>query len=428
MKNLIKKIMIIFMIITIFVVYIPVFAEDDNTTSESDGSSTEESTDTEEAEEEDETEALERQKSELEAAVEESEAEMEVVSEELSETLTEVETLSLQISEKQEQISDLEAQEISLTTYIEEAEASLEEYTNTYGTQKALLEQRLVAMYEMGEVKYLDVLLNSENLTDFLSRYYLINEITESDYELVSNVEDAKAQMESITESLKEKKEELEENKSDLEKYRIALSNMEILLNNQVSLLTEEELAIYQKIEDYKNEIETIEAEIKYLALQNVGDVYIGGNMIWPTPGYTTITSSFGMRTHPITGIYKLHTGIDIGAPYGSTFVAAADGVVIKAEYNTAYGNMVMIDHGGGIITLYAHGSEILVEVGDSVTQGTPVLLVGSTGYSTGPHAHFEIRVNGEYVNPLEYVSPTNNQDDEESETIVVNLDEDDDD
>ena len=93
--------------------------------------------------------------------------------------------------------------------------------------------------------------------------------------------------------------------------------------------------------------------------------------------GYTRITSQFGMRTHPITGIYKLHTGVDIGAPMGSQFVAANDGIVVKAGYNIAYGNMIILDHGGGIQTLYAHGSEILVETGDIVTQGTPVLAVG---------------------------------------------------
>ena len=114
------------------------------------------------------------------------------------------------------------------------------------------------------------------------------------------------------------------------------------------------------------------------------------------------------MRTHPITGIYKLHTGVDIGAPIGANFVAANDGIVIKAGYNIAYGNMVVLDHGGGIQTLYAHGTEILVEVGDVVTQGTSVLSVGSTGFSTGPHAHFEVRVNGACVEPLDYITSYN--------------------
>ena len=111
------------------------------------------------------------------------------------------------------------------------------------------------------------------------------------------------------------------------------------------------------------------------------------------------------MRTHPITGIYKLHTGVDLGAPMGANFIAANDGVVTKAGYNGAYGNMVIIDHGGGISTLYAHGSEILVTVGQTVKKGDNILKVGSTGYSTGAHAHFEVRVNGQPVNPLPYIT-----------------------
>ena len=140
------------------------------------------------------------------------------------------------------------------------------------------------------------------------------------------------------------------------------------------------------------------------MALNSISADYIGGAMTWPIPGYTTITSEYGMRVHPITGAYKLHTGTDIGAPMGADFVSAAKGVVVKATYNAAYGNMVIIDHGGGVQTLYAHGSEILVQVGQEVEAGTPVLKVGSTGYSTGPHAHFEIRINGQTVNPLEYL------------------------
>lgn len=111
------------------------------------------------------------------------------------------------------------------------------------------------------------------------------------------------------------------------------------------------------------------------------------------------------MRTHPITGVYKLHTGVDIGAPIGADFIAANDGIVIKAEFNSAYGNMVVISHGGGIYTLYAHGSEIIAEVGQSVKRGDIILKVGSTGYSTGPHAHFEVRKNGIVVNPLPYIT-----------------------
>lgn len=165
-----------------------------------------------------------------------------------------------------------------------------------------------------------------------------------------------------------------------------------------------------RQVEEYQKEITAIETEIRLLALANVSVQYVGGTMAWPVPGYTRITSQFGMRTHPITGVYKLHTGVDIGAPMGATFIAANDGLVTYAGWNNAYGNMVIVDHGGGITTLYAHGSEILVHAGDTVLQGTPVLKVGSTGYSTGPHAHFEVRINGEYVQPLDYITSYSNQ------------------
>lgn len=127
------------------------------------------------------------------------------------------------------------------------------------------------------------------------------------------------------------------------------------------------------------------------------------GMFIWPTPGYTTITSHFGMRVHPISGLYKFHTGVDVAAPEGAEFVAMADGTVSIAKYSSSYGNLVMIDHGNGIATLYAHGTQILVEENQVVTQGTVVMTVGSTGNSTGPHAHFEVRINGNFVNPEDY-------------------------
>jgi murein DD-endopeptidase MepM/ murein hydrolase activator NlpD len=144
--------------------------------------------------------------------------------------------------------------------------------------------------------------------------------------------------------------------------------------------------------------------------------------MAWPVPGYTTITSKYGMRTHPITGVYKLHSGVDISAPTGTNFIAAADGVVTKATYNTAYGNMVMIDHGGGISTLYAHGSEIMVQVGQEVKKNDVVLKVGSTGYATGPHAHFEVRINGSTVEPLDYITSSTQTTDKSGDTSSKGL------
>ena len=373
---------------------------------------------------EEEMEGLENQKSDLENKISSTEAQIGVVEGVLTETLEEIEQLSTKIDQKRKEISNLEIQEFSLMKIIEDEEIKLEEATERYKNEKELLEKRLIIMYEMGDMSVLDLLVSSGSISDFLSRYYLLSKIGDADKRLVDNVKKDKKQSESITKSLNEKKSELEKDKLDKEKYAISLDNMEILKNNKMNNLNEEEIKLYDEIENYRKEIENIENEIKEISLKNLGQKYIGGNFIWPTPGYTTITSQFGMRTHPITGIYKLHSGTDIGAPYGANFLAANDGVVVKAYYNSAYGNMVLIDHGGGVMTLYAHGSSIEVSEGDVVKQGQTVLKVGATGYATGPHAHFEIRVNGEYMNPLDYISPDNGQaqkDDNENLTVVLN-------
>ena len=288
---------------------------------------------------------------------------------------------------------------------------------------KNLLETRLVAMYEMSDTSYLDLLLNSKSITELLSNYYLIEEITKADNELLETVEAERIYNEKLKESLDVKKLALTASKETREKHAISLANMGVIKNNRLKQLSEEEKELHQAIEEYQNQIAEIETEIRLLALANVGEEYVGGAMAWPVPGYTRITSSFGMRTHPITGIYKLHTGVDIGAPRGAHFIAANDGIVTYAGYNRAYGNMVIIDHGGGITTLYAHGDEILVNVGDVLYQGTPVLKVGSTGYSTGPHAHFEVRINGVYVEPLDYITSysTNNKKEDKNNTVSEN-------
>ncbi|WP_294586795.1 oligosaccharide flippase family protein, partial [uncultured Ruminococcus sp.] len=178
------------------------------------------------------------------------------------------------------------------------------------------------------------------------------------------------------------------------------LENTKTVRENYISKLSDQEKSIQEKIDEYNTRFAEINAEILAIARDGIDTQYIGGELAWPVPGYTRISSKYGMRTHPITGVYKLHTGVDISAPLGANFIAANDGIVTKAGYNSAYGNMVIIDHGGGVSTLYAHGSEILVQVGQVVKRGESILKVGSTGYSTGPHAHFEVRLNGVVTDP----------------------------
>ena len=358
---------------------------------------------------------LKLKKSEIDSQITKSSEKIEYIEGELSTLLVKVEELNSKIKTKKAEIELLSSQEAVLKNEIEIVQEELNIANTNYLKQKKIAEERLVAMYEMGETTYLDVMLNSKGIKDFISKYYLVSEIATTDKELLENVNKIKVDVENTKTILETKKEELSLARSNREKTSIALENMNIVLSNYMTQLSSEELTLHNNIEQYNTEIENIEREILTLSLANVGSEYIGGTMAWPDPGYTRITSTYGMREHPITGVYKLHSGVDIGAPRGTSFIAANDGIVTKAEYNTAYGNMVIVDHGGGISTLYAHGDEISVEVGQTVKRGDEVLKVGTTGYSTGYHAHFEVRINGQTVEPLDYITSYNKETTEEN-------------
>ncbi len=353
---------------------------------------------------------------ELQNQKSEADSQLGIVQEELSTNMQQVENLSQSMSEYQIQIDEWGKQIDVLNDSISEIQDKLDVAQKDYDEQEKLLETRLVTMYEAGDTSFLDFILSSKNIVDFISNYYLMAELTNYDEDLLEKIEREKSQIEQNKKMLETKQNEYNTIKANYEKKKIILYNTKVLRDEAASKLTQEETELSAKIDEYRNQILAVEAEISKITTANLDTQYIGGEMAWPVPGYTRITSNYGMRTHPITGIYKLHTGVDLGAPMGANFVAANDGVVTKAGYNGAYGNMVIIDHGGGISTLYAHGSEILVTVGQTVKKGDVILKVGSTGYSTGAHAHFEVRVNGQVVNPLPYIT-TNTKVEENNNT-----------
>lgn len=348
---------------------------------------------------------LQTQRSDLQNQLDAANGELSNVQSNLSENLQQVEKLDNRIETAQTELAEQEGKITKLKESIAEKQEDLNSVTERYNKQVELFKKRMVATYEAGETQYLDVLLRSKNLSDFLSSYFLIDELTNIDKQLINDLDDRKKSIDLSKQKLENEKDELAtiiENQTMTTK---TLENTKILRESFISKLSDDEKNIQAKIDEINAQYEDVNRQILELAQQGLDTKYIGGQLAWPVPGYTTITSKFAMRVHPITGQYKLHTGVDIGAPMGANFIAANDGVITKAGPNAAYGNMVVIDHGGGISTLYAHGSEILVEVGQTVKRGDPVLKVGSTGYSTGPHAHFEVRINGVAVDPLPYIT-----------------------
>ena len=355
---------------------------------------------------EEEQKKLEEQRNELSDKIDQTNVQLEYVQGELSDTMIQVQEAEDKVLEYEREIEEQQVQIDSLQTSINDSINRLALASQDYNEKKDILANRLVAMYEAGDTQYLDVLLKSTSIVDFISRYYIIEEMAQYDNQLINDIKEEKENIETTQAKLQEEQSQIREVKAKNEQTSIVLSNMKTLQSNYAEKLTEDEKKLQKEITAYKKELAETEAQIMAASNIDVDIQYTGGEMLWPVAASgTVITSNFGIREHPIQGVVKQHTGLDIGgAPLGTPVVAAADGVVIYAGWLGGYGNCVMINHGDGVVTLYGHGNEILTTVGKEVKQGETIMAVGSTGNSTGPHLHFEVRINGEYTNPLNYV------------------------
>ena len=352
--------------------------------------------------------SLNQQKEEVEEKINESNTLLEYVQTEMSNTLLQIQQLDDEILKYEERINELNEKVQSYEQSLEILRKELEETVQEYTIKDEIVRERLVAIARAGEVTYLDVLLKSKSLPEFLSNFYLIREITETDIQLMQEVEQKKNQIEEYTKKIEEENTKTREIKAQAEQISIVLTNTKSVQEGYISSLQENEKKLNEEITKYKEEQTRIELIIMQISTsQNVDIQYTGGPLIWPVAkSGSVITSNYGYREHPIQGIVKIHQGIDIGGVgFGAPIVAVLDGVVSFAGELGSYGNCVMIDHGNGITTLYAHGQKILTERGKEVKQGDLIMEVGSTGNSTGPHCHFEIRINGYTQDPLLYVS-----------------------
>ena len=274
---------------------------------------------------------LQTKQQELQNQINEATGQLEDVQSDLSDNLQQVQKLDERIESSQTELDELNTQINELQTSIDEISTKLEKEEETYNNQKNLLDKRLVAMYEEGETSYLDVILSSSSLAEFLSNYAYLSEIAKYENELLTDIQSRKKEIELEKEKLSNNQEQLATIKANQTKTARILENTKTVRENFIAKLSDEEKNIQSQIDEYNRQFAEVNAEILALAMEGLDTQYIGGVFAWPTPGYTRITSKYGMRTHPITGVYKLHTGVDIGAPMGTSFVAANDGIVVKA-------------------------------------------------------------------------------------------------
>jgi murein DD-endopeptidase MepM/ murein hydrolase activator NlpD len=259
-----------------------------------------------------------------------------------------------------------------------------------------------------GKLSYLDVVFGAASFSDLMTRLDNAAAIAAYDENLLTSLRASKQEILDVKATIEQDKAKQEALKAEALEDKTSLQKA---TKDAAAYIAELDSDIIRKQKLYKEaeaEEERLNEELKELLRSLAPSDYIGGNMIWPTPGYTRITTAFGMRTHPITGVYKMHTGIDIAAAGGTQILAAASGTVLKTGYSSAWGNYILLDHGGAIATFYAHmKTSALVKVGAVVTKGQKIGIVGTTGLSTGNHLHFEVRVNGDSVQPLNYVTPS---------------------
>ncbi len=359
----------------------------------------------------------------------------------------EINAKQAEIDAKQTQINDTLANIDAVKTSIAQTEINLSDAQTTEANQYSSMKLRIQYMYENGDESFLDILFSSDSMIDFLNNAEYISEISKYDREklieygenkdritnLLANLETQKseletreAQYETELGELEEQKSVLDSKKSEQEVLQASYTDLYNAKNNELSNLESQQSDTEYKKQLALKEVEEQEqlveqARKEYAAwlaeqarLNKDADAAVAAKLAeinvtgftWPVPGFNRITSQFGMRMHPILGYEKLHDGTDISGAgiNGTPILAAYSGTVVLAQSYWGYGNCVKIDHGGGVVTLYAHASAILVSVGQQVNAGDTIALVGSTGNSTGPHLHFSLIIKGEFVNPLDYV------------------------
>lgn len=321
----------------------------------------------------------------------------------LSALQKQISLLDSQIEAQQDEIDAQEELLGELTQMIADKTIELEESERQQAEQYDQLRSRLRYMVEHGTASSLSILLSSDSFSDFLNRYEIIRQISLRDENLFEQLKAIRDKVLTEKQELEDTKKEAEDTKAQMEANKAELEAQMEAKRKQMDSI---QLAQKNVKDAYAAMIETedeLMAQYKKAAAEYAAQsTYVGGTFMWPLPaGNNVVTCKYGMRTHPITGKRKLHTGVDLRASTGTKVYAANKGTVTTSGYSSAWGNYIIISHGGGITTLYAHMSKRSVSKDDKVKQGDIIGYSGNTGYSTAPHLHFEISKNGSTYNPL---------------------------
>ena len=326
----------------------------------------------------------------------------------------EIKSLDKEVNEASDELSKVEKKLANLNNDIEKTTKEIEEAERKIGERKDAFNSRLRAMYMNGNIGYIEVLLSAADIKDFLLKKEMVQAVVEHDVDLLDYMQEQKNIMDTKEKELKTQIAAAESTKRQVQSKKnelmVATRGKQKLMNS----VERDKSELQKQLDELERESNQIASQIASRQNSNTSNdsgggstaststsvnvTPTGGAMLWPTNG--SVTSPFGPRWG------RMHTGIDIGVPVGTPVVAAKDGVVIltKTGYSGGYGNYLVVDHGGGISTLYAHNSSLSVGVGTRVKRGQQIAVSGNSGRSTGPHLHFEVRVSGSPVNPMGYL------------------------
>ena len=360
--------------------------------------------------------------------------ELQVAKNELSAT---VEALDAQLTNVQEVLVELGEDIDRKTKQVENIKNRLREAEANQDEQYASMKQRIKFMYEKGDTAYITMVFGAQNLTDMLNKAeyieevsaydrQLLNEYTETKYRVINLKDKLEVEQASLLETqeqaeiqeyqmsmlIDQKNGEIEKYESEISTKEDAIKEYEAMIASQNATIAALEASILQA----EREADALQKELEESGLSD-NDIdssssskpvttqqVFSGPFCMPAPSYTRVSDDYGNRIHPILGVKQFHNGIDFAAPGGSPILAAQSGTVIAAAYSSTMGNYIMINHGGGVITIYMHASALYVSAGQTVTKGQKIAAVGTTGRSMGNHLHFSVRVNGSYVSPWSYL------------------------